>query len=100
MIDIELTLKSARVVRVFLEDTALPRYGLDLMKATGLASGSLYPILTRLESAGWLAKDREDVDPRKAGRPAREYYTMTWEAIPIARARLAAISAEFGGAAQ
>jgi PadR family transcriptional regulator PadR len=97
MRDVELTLKAARVLRAFLEDPARPRYGFDLMKATGMASGTLYPMLARFEAAGWLARGREGIDPREAGRAPRLHYTMTEEAIPVARARLAAISAELSG---
>lgn len=96
MRDVELTLKTARVIRVFLDDPARPRYGLELMKATNMASGTLYPILARLEGAGWLAAEKEGVDPHVAGRPARMHYTITADAEPVARARLAAITAELG----
>ena len=43
-----------RVLRAFLEDPAAPRYGYDLMKAAGLKSGTLYPMLGGLEDDGWL----------------------------------------------
>jgi len=51
------------------------RYGLELAAATGLKSGSLYPILARLDERGlveskWLA-------PEKPGRPARHAYRIT-----------------------
>ena len=42
-----------------------------------LASGTLYPILLRLESAGWLASRWESVDPSEAGRPRRRLYRIT-----------------------
>jgi PadR family transcriptional regulator, regulatory protein PadR len=94
---VELTLKSARVIRAFLDDPGKPRYGYELTKAAHLSSGTLYPILARLERAGWLAAEKEDVNPSAAGRPARTNYVITSEAVPVARARLAAISAELGG---
>ncbi|MGH3802500.1 MAG: hypothetical protein ACRDTD_20720, partial [Pseudonocardiaceae bacterium] len=50
-----------KVLRVFLDDVTAPRYGFELMQRTGLASGTLYPILTRLEAAGWLTGHFEDV---------------------------------------
>jgi PadR family transcriptional regulator, regulatory protein PadR len=95
MQDMELTLKSARVIGVFLEDPRRPRYGFDLMRQTGFSSGTLYPMLARFERAGWLAGRREDINPVAAGRPARRAYVMTEEAVPVARAKLAAIGAEF-----
>lgn len=66
-------------------------YGLELMGETGMTSGALYPILRRLEGAGWLTGKWEDTQP--AGRPRRRYYQLTkvgiWEAEE-AKARLAA----------
>ena len=45
----KMTAPLERVLRAFLEDPADPRYGYDLMKAAGLKSGTLYPLLGRLE---------------------------------------------------
>jgi DNA-binding PadR family transcriptional regulator len=50
-------------------------YGYDLSKATGLKSGTLYPILMRLEAQGWLEARWEDAPP--AGKPARHLYHLT-----------------------
>lgn len=54
------------------------RYGFDIMDATGLPSGTVYPILRRLESSGWLHSSWEDA-ARAHGeqRPARRYYQLT-----------------------
>jgi DNA-binding PadR family transcriptional regulator len=85
----------AVVLKVFLEDPGQPRYGFELMKLTGTASGSLYPMLARLERAGWLSRGKEDIDPRAAGRPARANYTITGAAATAARIQLAALSEQF-----
>jgi DNA-binding PadR family transcriptional regulator len=95
MQEVELTLKSARIVRIFLEDPAHPRYQLELMRYAKMGAGTVYPILARLTAAGWLAKIREDIDPVAEERPRRTLYSLTEEAIPVARAKLAAIGAEF-----
>jgi hypothetical protein len=50
--DLDITPRMAMVLKVFLEDPDQPRYGFELMKLTGMASGSLYPMLARLEGAG------------------------------------------------
>ena len=42
-----------RVLGAFLADPAAPRYGYDLMKAARLPSGTLYPLLARLERRSW-----------------------------------------------
>lgn len=69
MQDLDITPKMARVLKVFLEDPGQPRYGFELMKLTGMASGSLYPMLAKLEGAGWLTRGKENIDPHAAGRP-------------------------------
>jgi DNA-binding PadR family transcriptional regulator len=55
------------------------------MRITGMASGSLYPLLARLEGAGWLTMGKESIDPRAAGRPPRMHYTITWPSMPVTR---------------
>src|SRR5574341_1851702 len=82
----------ARVVKVFLEEPDRRRYGFELMQLTGLKSGSLYPILARLESAGWIKGTKEGIDPKQAGRPPRRYYVLTGEGAKAARLELAELS--------
>ena len=48
------------------------------MGITGLASGTVYPALRRLEDAGWLRSRWEDHHvARNELRPARKYYEIT-----------------------
>ena len=54
-------------------------YGLELMRAASLKSGTLYPMLARLERAGWITGAWEDADPRELGRPRRRIYRLTGE---------------------
>ncbi|MGA8117031.1 MAG: helix-turn-helix transcriptional regulator [Actinocatenispora sp.] len=89
--DVRMTVPVARVLAVFLDDPAADRYGTQLMEASGLASGSLYPILTRLRKAGWAEARWEDIDPVAAGRPARRYYRLTPEGASRASAALDAL---------
>jgi DNA-binding PadR family transcriptional regulator len=95
MQDLDITPKMARVLKIFLEDPGQPRYGFELMKLTGMPSGSLYPMLSRLEGAGWLTRGKEDIDPGSAGRPARTNYTITGAAVSAARVQLAALSEQY-----
>jgi PadR family transcriptional regulator, regulatory protein PadR len=90
--ELDIKPKMAMVLKVFLEDPAQPRYGFEIMKRTGLASGSVYPILARLEAAGWLAKDTEAISPSGTGRPPRFNYTITPDAAEAARLQLSALS--------
>lgn len=90
--DLDITPKMAAVLKVFLEDPGLPRYGFELIARTSMASGSLYPMLAKFERAGWLVRTKEDIDPRAAGRPARVNYTMPGEAAVEVRVRLTELS--------
>ena len=54
------------------------RYGFDVMDATGLPDGTVYPILRRLERRGVLEGVWEDEAVARAEqRPARRYYRLT-----------------------
>lgn len=50
-------------------------YGLEIAVVTGLKSGSLYPILARLDERGLL--ESRWLEPERAGRPARHAYRLT-----------------------
>jgi DNA-binding PadR family transcriptional regulator len=53
-------------------------YGFDIMDATGLPSGTVYPILRRLDAAGLLASTWEKhADAQREQRPPRRYYEIT-----------------------
>lgn len=62
--------------------------GAQIAKTAKLASGTLYPILSRLERAGWLSSEWELLPPEDLGRPRRRYYRLT--GVGAARARAAA----------
>jgi DNA-binding PadR family transcriptional regulator len=53
-------------------------YGFDMMDATGLASGTVYPLLRRLDREG-LARSRwESAEiAQREQRPPRRYYEIT-----------------------
>ena len=51
------------------------RHGYDLCTETGVKSGTLYPLLIRLESQGYLAADWKASDV--PGRPPRHVYRLT-----------------------
>ena len=56
------------------------RFGLDMMDTTGLASGTVYPTLARMEARGYVRSQWEDEEAaRQAGRPRRRYYEITPE---------------------
>jgi len=85
-----------RVLRAFLADPAKPRYGYDLMKASGLPSGTLYPMLGRLQEQGLVSSAWEPAGAD--GRPPRRYYQLTGEGIETGRHELARADAARAGA--
>jgi PadR family transcriptional regulator PadR len=65
------------------------QFGFDVMNATGLTSGTVYPALDRLESAGYLrSKWESEAVSRAEGRPARRYFTLTAAGAAALRAAL------------
>ena len=60
--------------------------GAEIGRATKLASGTLYPILARLEQAGWFESRWESEQPRALGRPRRRLYRITAIGVRNARA--------------
>jgi PadR family transcriptional regulator, regulatory protein PadR len=84
-----MTLPTQLVLRAMLEHPTRERYGLELGQAAGLPSGTIHPILARLEAVGWLESSWEQVDPHQAGRPRRRYYQLTPDGAEQARAALA-----------
>jgi PadR family transcriptional regulator PadR len=83
-----LTLRGLRLLRIFLDDVERERAGSDLMTATGIASGNLYPILRSFEGAGWLSSQWEEGDPEQLGRPLRRFYKITKRGRIVARKAL------------
>jgi PadR family transcriptional regulator, regulatory protein PadR len=65
-----------KVLREFLHTTA-ELSGAEISRSTGLASGTLYPILFRLEEAAWLESAWEAANPRLIKRPRRRLYRIT-----------------------
>ncbi len=78
------------LVAALLERPEEWRHGYDLSKETGLKSGTLYPILMRLEKQGWLETRWEE--PAVPGRPSRHLYRLQQDRIGAARLAFAAPS--------
>lgn len=84
-----MTIPTQRVLRALLADVDAELYGIEIAHTAGLATGTVHPILARLERIGWLTSRWEDIDPRTAGRPARRYYRVTASGAEEARTALA-----------
>jgi PadR family transcriptional regulator PadR len=59
-----------------------PLWGYKLTELTGLGSSTIYPIMERLESGGYVTAWVET--PRPADRPPRRFYELTGTGIELA----------------
>jgi DNA-binding PadR family transcriptional regulator len=73
------------VLQMLLDAPTEEAYGLQIVRATGLAAGSTYAILRRLEDEGMLDARWELLSPAEAGRPPRRYYRLNGEGACVAR---------------
>lgn len=76
------TVATIDVLRV-LDESNDPCWGLQVIKSSGRPAGSVYPILERLESLGWVRSSWE-VDDSRSG-PRRRYYELTEDGAASAR---------------
>jgi PadR family transcriptional regulator PadR len=65
-----------QVAQALLEGPTARHWGYQLSKKTGVRSGVLYPMLTRLLDEGLLEDGWED-PATISGRPPRRYYELT-----------------------
>ena len=85
-----MTLQTQLVLRGFLVEPAAQRYGLELADLVGLPTGTVYPILARLERAGLVESHWEDPAAHEAaGRPRRRFYRLCPDGADRVRAELA-----------
>jgi len=66
-----------QVALAIMDDPTEKYWGYQLSKASGVRSGALYPILTRMLYEGWLTDGWEDPATIKGKRPTRRYYELT-----------------------
>jgi PadR family transcriptional regulator PadR len=70
-----LTYHTALVLHALLDGR---HYGFDIMDATHLPSGTVYPILRRLNAEGYVrSRWEKDGLARREQRPPRRYYELT-----------------------
>ncbi|WP_246149294.1 PadR family transcriptional regulator [Nonomuraea turkmeniaca] len=85
-----MTMPTQAVLRAFLHDPGREHYGLGLCELAGMPSGTLYPILARLEQIGWVESRWEDPETHVTeGRPRRRYYRITADGAAQARNAIA-----------
>lgn len=75
--EIRLSAQTLKVLGVLLSASTDSLSGAEIGRTTRLRSGTLYPILARLENAGWVQSNWENADPHELGRPRRRFYKIT-----------------------
>jgi PadR family transcriptional regulator, regulatory protein PadR len=86
---VRITHHTKLVLSVLLEAPARESYGFELSQASGLPSGTIYPILRRLEDEGWLVSRWEDISQQQEGRRRRRYYHLSGDGARAARVAVA-----------
>lgn len=74
-----------KVLRILASDPQAKHWGYGLMKAAGLKSGTLYPMLSRLQDEGYVTCEWHE---------RRKYYLLTKSGEEFCRVTLAVIDAE------
>ncbi|MFB9622837.1 PadR family transcriptional regulator [Nonomuraea helvata] len=83
---LRMTMPTQAVLRALLHDPGRDRYGLEVCELAELPSGTVYPILARLEQVGWVESRWEDPETHVTeGRPRRRYYRITADGAEQAR---------------
>ena len=76
---VQLTNRVAQVLMPFIHHPDEAWFGTQLMKRLHMSSGTLYPILARLEKAEFLISFWEPISPLAEARPRRRGYTLNRE---------------------
>ena len=85
-----MTIPTQLALRALLAEPTQEMYGLQICEQAGLPSGTIHPILARLEyEYGWVTSHWEDIKPQEEGRPRRRYYRLTGDGAECARIALA-----------
>lgn len=97
-----MTRQATAVAVALMDDPSSPHWGYPLSKGSGVSSGVLYPILSRMLDEGWLRDGWEEGGlAAEAKRPPRRYYTITTKGMLALGAMVsnARESQEFSGIA-
>jgi len=75
--------QTLNLLRSLMDEPRKWHHGYELTKATGLLSGTLYPMLMRLSDRGFL--EHKWLPSKEAGRPPRHVYRLTSQGAAHAR---------------
>lgn len=77
-----------KVLKLFVEQPTSALAGADIMRAVHLTSGTVYPLLARLETGRFLCSRWERATAASLGRPRRRLYSITVGGLRMATASL------------
>ena len=97
--DVKITTQTLKVLGAIVSCPQDEVSGAEIARVTKLASGTLYPILLRLEQARWLESRWEVGDPHVMGRPRRRLYRISASGACRARAVFREVESTIGGLA-
>lgn len=80
------SIQTRQIFQALLDAPDEETYGFELVKVTGLPSGSVYPILRRLEDENIITAREEAIDPTARRPRYRIYYRLTADGRRVARA--------------
>jgi len=95
----QLTTQTLKILGTLMNNSPDALSGAEIGRITRLKSGTLYPILFRLEKAGWLESFWESETPQELGRPRRRFYQLTGVGAKNARSGLRDLASAIGGPA-
>ena len=79
--ELKMTPQVEAVLNILIADKS-DHWGFEIIKATGVKSGTLYPILARLERGGLVTSGWADASDQKGAR--RRYYRITGSGVKVA----------------
>jgi PadR family transcriptional regulator PadR len=79
----KLSPQSRTILAAMLDRRSEWSHGYDLSQETGVSSGTIYPLLMRLEEGGFL--ETQWLEPSESGRPPRHAYRLTEAGAELAR---------------
>ena len=92
-----LTTQTLKVLGTLMTQRPEAVSGAEIGRAAKLHSGTLYPILFRLEQAGWLESRWEVETPQQLGRPRRRFYQLTGIGARKAKSAFRDVTSTIGG---
>lgn len=73
----QMSLKALQVLDLCLSMNGRALSGTKISNELKIGSGTIYPLLARLEKYGLLTSEWEDVNPAEVGRPRKRLYSIS-----------------------